>query len=93
MRGKKNLQQQIRHLREKVKAWYDKFLLDTGDGGGNADSTGTAAPIRKVELPKLAVEANNFVTLGATGGNTAGFRQLATELKTMGAPISDTGAA
>src|SRR5262245_17607860 len=95
----KNVQQMTLQLRAKVKTWHNLFLLDTGDGGGANDSgswlhdSGTAAPIRKIEIPKLAVEANGLVARGATGSNQAGFRQLATELKAMGAPLSDTGVA
>jgi hypothetical protein len=98
MRGFKNLQQRTRHLRAKVKAWNDRFVLDTGDGGGANDSGSWLhdcgeGPTRKVEIGKLSTEADGLATAGATGFNTAGFRSLALELKAQGKPLSDTGVA
>src|SRR5262245_24752189 len=71
----------------------DLVELHLHDLGGRDAVSISAAPIRKLEMPKLAVEANGLVARGATGSNQAGFRQLATELKAMGAPLSDTGVA
>lgn len=100
MRGMKNAQQQTRHLREKVGQWYAEFLVSAAatDTGGVADSgsflhDSGRGPTRKLELPKLANHADNLATQGISGFNTAGFRQLALELKAMGAPLSDTGIA
>jgi hypothetical protein len=70
-------------------------FTDTGavaDSGSFIHDSGRGAT-RKAELPKLALAADGLVALGATGSNQAGFRQLATELKTMGAPLADTGVA
>ena len=100
MRGVKNVPQRARFLREKVRQWYAQYLIVAAatDTGGIAD-TGSwlhdsgQGPFRKIEIPKLATEANGLAALGVTGFNTAGFRSLALELKAMGCPISDTGLA
>jgi hypothetical protein len=100
MRGLKNIQQRTRHLREQVRLWFAEYqalapFTDTGavaDSGSFIHDSGRGAT-RKAELPKLALAADGLVALGATGSNQAGFRQLATELKTMGAPLADTGVA
>jgi hypothetical protein len=100
MRGSKNAQQQARHLRDKAGVWYSEFLVSAAatDTGGVADSgsflhDSGRGPTRKLEIPKLANHANNLAAQGVSGFNTAGFRQLALELKAMGAPLSDTGVA
>jgi hypothetical protein len=100
MRRVLNAQGRTRRLRQQVADWYAEYLAlaPATDTGGVADSgsfihdSGRGAT-RKAELPKLALAADGLAALGVNGVNTAGFRSLALELKTMGAPLSDTGAA
>jgi len=95
----KKVPAQVLDLRRETLGWYQRFLLDTGDGGGNGDSgswlhdSGSAAPFRKIELPRLAACAMGLSGKGATSIGSAGFRSLALELEAMGAPLSDTGVA